>query len=87
MIKVPRFTKEEMKKLEKQSIENMLIFYEEEIRSIAEGSSPSKFLTRPLIKRLTAVGILERNWGRKACKTTLSKKGREWYELHSTRLP
>jgi len=81
------FTKEEMKKLEKQSIENMLVYYEEEMRLVvSEDLSPSSFLTKPLIRRLTDSGILERKWGRKNCKVTLSKKGREWYNIHSEHL-
>jgi len=86
MIRMPRFTKDELHFLEEQSIANMLFFYEEEMRRIAEGERPSSFLTKPLIRRFTDSGILERNWGRKNCKVTLSKKGREWYNIHSEHL-
>jgi len=81
------FTQDELSQLDKRSIENMLIFYEEEMRHVAGGEGPSTFLTKPLIKRFVALGLLERNWGNQNRKVTLSQKGRDWYNRHAARLP
>jgi len=79
----PRFSPEELKRLDQQSAKNMLLFYEKEIRRIARGTLPSSFLSTPLIKRFIAMGILERVWDKKRRRVILSHKGREWYHLHS----
>ena len=81
MIKLPRFTQDEMNLLETQSIENMLDYYEEEMRRIAGGANPSSFLSKPLVKRFINLGILERDFGGRKCKVILSRKGRELYGL------
>ena len=72
---------EELREFDKQSTENMLIYYEEELRRVAMGESPKQFLPDPLILRLIAYGILGRDWGRKGRKITLTRKGREFYGL------
>ena len=77
---MPRFTQEELNLLDKRSTENMLVYYEEELRRIAGGERPASLLGRPLIQRLMKLGILERDWG-KGKKLTLSRKGRERYGL------
>ena len=89
---MPLFTPDEMKKLDEQSNENMLVFYEKEMRLVSEGLSPSSFLTKPLIKRFVELGILERSWKldeqrEEYRRVTLSQKGKEWYNLHSASLP
>ena len=81
MIKLPRFTKDELHLLETQSIENMLDYYEKEMRRIAGGENPSTLLSKPMIKRFITLGILERDYGKRKCRITLSQKGRERYGL------
>lgn len=75
------FTQEELRVLEEQSDENMLFFYEDEMRHTLREGSPSSFLSKSLIDRFIEVGILERRWGRKTWKLMLSRKGRMWYGL------
>ncbi len=70
-----------MNLLDKRSTENMLVYYEEELRRIAGGERPASLLGRPLIRRLLKLGILERDWGGRKWKVTLSRKGRERYGL------
>ncbi len=81
MIRLPRFTPKELQRFEEQSIENMLIYYGEEMQNMARDDSPSSFLSRSLITRFLDLGILERNWGKKTCKLTLTRKGRDLYGL------
>lgn len=81
MIKLPLFTKDEMHLLETQSIENMLDYYEEELRRIAGGENPSSLLSKTMIKRFITLGILERDFGKRKCRITLSRKGRKRYGL------
>ena len=58
MIAMVRFTPEEIQRFEEKSIENMLIYYEDEMRRVAEGESPTIHLTTPLIRRIIDMGIL-----------------------------
>jgi len=81
---VPRFTSKELKRLDRQSTENMLRFYEEELRRVAKGERLSSFMSKSLVKRLIALGILERVWDKKRRRIILSQKRREWYNLHSS---
>jgi hypothetical protein len=81
---VPRFTSKELKRLDQQSTENMLCFYEEELRRAANGEQLTSFIGKPLIKRFIDLGILERVWDKKRRRIILSQKGREWYNLHSS---
>ena len=81
---VPRFTQKELKRLDRQSTENMLRFYEEELRRVAKGERLSSFMSKSLVKRLIALGILERVWDKKRRRIILSQKGRERYNLHSS---
>ena len=76
-----RFTKAELMRLDSQSTENMLDFYEQEMRRIAEGENPSSLLTRPLINKFVRLGLLEHTMDGKNRSRTLSRKGREWYGL------
>ncbi len=80
----PRFTQKELKRLDQQSTENMLCFYEEELRRAAKGERLTSFIGKPLIKRFIALGILERVWDKKRRRIILSQKGRELYNLHSS---
>ena len=80
----PRFTQKELKRLDRQSTENMLLFYEEELRRVAKGERLSSFMSKPLIKRFIDLGILERVWDKKRRRIILSQKGREWYNLHTS---
>jgi len=81
MVRLGRFTKEELRILDDKSTENMLIYYEKEMRLINEGATASELITRPLIHRFVEIGFLElgRECGR--CKTMLSRKGRVIYGL------
>ena len=79
MISMPKFTQDEINLLDKRSTDNMLIYYEEELRRIAGGERPASLLGRPLITRFINLGILDRDWGGKRWKVTLSRKGRERY--------
>jgi len=81
MVRVPRFTQNELSLLDKRSTDNMLVFYEEELRRIARGERPQPLLTNSLISRFLNLGILECDWGGKKWKVTLSRKGRELYGL------
>ena len=81
MIRLPRFTPKELQTFARQSDENMLSYYGEEMRNMSSGEGPSSFLSRSLITRFLDLGILERNWGKKKWKLTLTRKGRERYGL------
>ncbi len=81
---VPRFTQKELKRLDRQSTENMLCFYEEELRRVAKGERLSSFVSKSLVKRFIDLGILERSWEKKRWRIILSQKGRELYSLHSS---
>jgi len=78
---MPRFTQYEMRRLEEQSNENMLIFYEEEMIMIANGAKASNFIAKPLISRLVKRGFLVRGKEKGKRKIKLSRKGRERYGL------
>ena len=81
MIGMPKFTQDEMNLLDKRSTDNMLVYYEEELRRIAGGERPASLLSRPLINRFLNLGVLDRDWGGRKWKVTLSQKGRERYGL------
>jgi len=78
---MPQFTKDELLLLEEQSLENMLVFYEAEMKRIAEGERASSLLGGPMIRRLLELGLLERGWGGKNWRIMMSRKGRELYGL------
>lgn len=76
-----RFTKAELMRLDRQSTENMLVFYEEEMRSIADGENPSYLLSKPIINKFVKMGILVHSMDGKKRRRTLSRKAREFYGL------
>jgi len=81
MVRLGRFTQKELRFLDKKSTENMLTFYEEEMKRIAEGESPSHLLTKPLIDKFVKFGFLVHSTEGKRRGKTLSRKGREFYGL------
>ncbi len=80
MFLVP-FTEEEKTILETQSTENMLAFYEPEMRLIAEGEGTSGLINKKMVKRFLESGILEHTKGHGGRRIKLSRKGRKLYGL------
>ncbi len=76
-----RLTEEEKTRLDRKSMENMLIFYEPEMRLVAEGADVNGLVSKKMVKLFLKSGILERNGrdGRRRIK--LSRKGRKLYGL------
>lgn len=79
--RLSKFTPVQLVLLDRRSTENMLEFYEEEMRRVAEGENPLSFMTRPLIKRFVDLGIFELATVNSKRKIILSQKGRERYNL------
>ena len=76
-----RFTPDELRRLDNQSTENMLDFYEEEMRRIADGDNPSSLLSKPIINKFVKMGLLVHVMDGKRRRRTLSAGAREWYGL------
>ncbi len=76
-----RFTEKEITLLDNRGMENMLIFYEPELRLIAEGENAKGLINKKMVKRFLKSGILEHNKrdGRRRIK--LSRKARKLYGL------
>ena len=71
------WTEEEIEDLELRNIDNMLYFYAEELKQIANGAPAHSVIGRPLINRLKLLGIFEVNNSRgQRRRVTLSRKGR-----------
>lgn len=76
-----RFTKAELKLLDQRSTDNMLAFYENEMKRIAQGDNPSSLLTKPIINKFVKLGLLVHSMDGKKRRRTLSASAREWYGL------
>ena len=76
-----RFTLEELRHFDEQSIENMLLYYADEMLLIDGGAIASKLLTRPLVNRFVKKGILEIGYHDISWRIRLSRKGRDFYGL------
>ena len=79
-----RFTEKENTLLDNKSMENMLIFYEPELRLIAEGGKANSLINKKMVKRFLKSGILERNMGDRSDgrrRIKLSRKARKLYGL------
>lgn len=81
MIRLSRFTLEELRDFDKQSTENMMVYYEKEMRLINEGKMASKLMTRPLINRFVESGILELGRQARGTRILLSRRAKEFYGL------
>ncbi len=76
-----RFTEKEKTWLDRKSMENMLIFYEPEMKLVAEGADVNGLINQKMVKRFLKSGILERYWGDGRRRIKLSRKGRKLYGL------
>ena len=76
-----KFTQDELRLLDQRSTENMLDFYETEMKRIVQGENPSSLLTKPIINKFVKLGILVHTMDGKKRRRTLSASAREWYDL------
>ena len=76
-----RLTEEEKTRLDRKSMENMLIFYEPEMRLVAEGEDAKGLINKKMVKRFIKSEILEHSMGYGGRRIKLSRKGRKLYGL------
>ena len=76
-----RLTEKEKTLLDNKSTENMILFYEPELRLIAKGENAKGLINKKMVKRFLKSGILERNMGDGRRRIKLSRKGRKLYGL------
>ena len=76
-----RLTEKEKTLLDNKSTENMILFYEPELRLIAEGENAKGLINKKMVKRFLKSGILEHNRGDGRRRIKLSRKGRKLYGL------
>ena len=76
-----RFTEKEKILLDRKSMENMILFYEPEMRLLGEGEDVSGLINKKMVKRFLKSGILEHNKRDGRRRINLSRKGRKLYGL------
>lgn len=73
--------KTEAELFEKASDENLILFYNDEIKKIDEGEKAKDLLSLRVIKRLLGLGILVRSWQN---ELILGEKGRYIIDMRKT---
>lgn len=67
--------------LAERNYRNMIHFFREELRRIHQGEKASRYLNDYQRRKLTDLGILERNYGYGGCRLLVSEKARRLLNL------